>query len=288
MEQQGSGVWGPFGSRLLAYTEHTGELVFAPEQVPLGWCLATVGAAGLLRPVAAVQGATGRLLVAMWLFYVVVFHYLANLPTDSPMALGVLARFWMQADALFCVAVGAGVATLGKLWAARPASRPAPPPAATRSKPRRTTGSGKARAAQGDTSGALDAEAAPAAMSWLAAWSAIVLALASIGAGVAQRFALMDHSTSGNTMVAHGRAVLATLPQDAVLLSFTDLNWNTVRYLQQCEGQRPDITHISMQLMPYPWFERQHALYPDITFPPVPRDATSDKKARCAPHTSIH
>ena len=72
------------------------------------------------------------------------------------------------------------------------------------------------------------------------------------------------------------RAVLAAVPEGGILLSFTDMNWNGVRYLQvregvmradnthsamtrlegvlqACENLRPDVTHLSLQLMPYPW-----------------------------------
>ena len=45
-----------------------------------------------------------------------------------------------------------------------------------------------------------------------------------------------------------------------------------MRYLRQCEGRRPDLTHLSVQLLPYPWFERQKedkALYPKVVFPPL-------------------
>ena len=71
-----------------------------------------------------------------------------------------------------------------------------------------------------------------------------------------------------------------------------DINWNAVRYIQQCEPNRtletlhtgplvhltrlqqptpltpagmsyPTVTHVSFQLMPYPWFPSHQApLYP--------------------------
>jgi hypothetical protein len=44
--------------------------------------------------------------------------------------------------------------------------------------------------------------------------------------------------------------VLDQLPPRSLLLSHTDLTWNPVRYLQTCEGQRPDVTHLSLQLLP--------------------------------------
>jgi len=44
--------------------------------------------------------------------YVVVFHYLANIPVGTPMADGVLARFWMQPDAAMATLFGTGCAAL--------------------------------------------------------------------------------------------------------------------------------------------------------------------------------
>ncbi len=40
----------------------------------------------------------------------------------------------------------------------------------------------------------------------------------------------------------------------------TDLDWNSVRYLQHCEGIRPDVTLLSLQLMPFPWFIGQQVV----------------------------
>jgi hypothetical protein len=47
-------------------------------------------------------------------------------------------------------------------------------------------------------------------------------------------------------------------------------------FVQACEHLRPDVTHVSLQLLPYPWFQRQHALFPGIVFPSIPRDASTD------------
>ena len=80
----------------------------------------------------------------------------------------------------------------------------------------------------------------------------------------------------GGAVQSYGQAVLASLPRKSLLLSHTDLTWNSVRYLQACQGRRPDVTHLSSQLMLYPWFARQRHLYPDVAFQPVPRDASAD------------
>ncbi|KAG7399005.1 hypothetical protein PHYBOEH_009896 [Phytophthora boehmeriae] len=67
------------------------------------------------------------------------------------------------------------------------------------------------------------------------------------------------------------------MPRNSVLLSYTDITWNSVRYLQTCEGVRSDVTHLSLQLLPFPWFPRQHALYPTVKFPLIHRDASTVK-----------
>lgn len=69
-------------------------------------------------------------------------------------------------------------------------------------------------------------------------------------------------------MHRYAAAALASLPPRSLLLAHTDLDWNPVRYLRHCEGLRPDVTHLSFQLMPYPWFRtQQEPLYPHIRFP---------------------
>lgn len=48
-------------------------------------------------------------LLAAFLFYVIVFHYLANLPISTkPLYVGVQMRFWMQGFVLFTLFIGVG------------------------------------------------------------------------------------------------------------------------------------------------------------------------------------
>ncbi|OWZ08860.1 putative membrane protein [Phytophthora megakarya] len=84
---------------------------------------------------------------------------------------------------------------------------------------------------------------------------------------------------AGDLIRRHGEAIFDVLPRNAVLLSYTDINWNSVRYLQVCEGTRPDVTHLSLQLLPFPWFPRQHELYPTIMFPPLRPDVSTIKSS---------
>jgi hypothetical protein len=144
------------------------------------------------------------------------------------------------------------------------------------------------------------------------------------------RFTLLDRSTSGYAMHQYGLQILTSIARyepshlltdktaaasrsasgsvEKILFSHTDLNWNTVRYLQSCEGvgssaltsrnfsgrlprwksphfpspvvaveaeaktenEQQTISHLNFQLIPFPWFEKQQApLYPTIVFPPL-------------------
>lgn len=78
----------------------------------------------------------------------------------------------------------------------------------------------------------------------------------------------------------HATAVLASLPKNSLLLSYSDLNWNSVRYLQACENKRNDVTHLSLQLIPYPWFEEQQStLYSHVVFPQIKADISTDRQS---------
>ncbi|KAL4141136.1 hypothetical protein PRNP1_014258 [Phytophthora ramorum] len=94
-----------------------------------------------------------------------------------------------------------------------------------------------------------------------------------------QRNQPIGDDMNGDMIRRHGEAIFQVVPRDAVVLSYTDINWNSLRYLQACENVRPDVTHLSLQLLPFPWFPRQHSLYPTIAFPPVQRGVSTVKSS---------
>lgn len=53
------------------------------------------------------------------------------------------------------------------------------------------------------------------------------------------------------------RAALEGLPQNALVVSKGDLYWNTLRYLQFCEGLRPDVELLDIELLKAPWMNRR-------------------------------
>ena len=159
--------------------------------------------------------------------YVVVFHYLANLPTGGAMAEGVLARFWMQPDGAMFVVFGMGVAAI----------------------PRLLTKAASLRDGAGVVVRAVT----------------VFVCLALPLVAVTTHLDTMDRSGSGGELMGRymapnvagyvcdyaepqletcaagwcslgrfGEAVLQSVPPNSLLLSQTDLNWNTVRYLQVC------------------------------------------------------
>ncbi len=47
-----------------------------------------------------------------------------------------------------------------------------------------------------------------------------------------------------------------------------DVITNSIRYLQRCEGYRPDVQHLDQSMMTYAWFKiKQERHFKDIIFP---------------------
>ena len=214
-----------FASQLRAWATHA-----AKETLGIGIglaLLAAAGAAGLsfrvapnnATPAHSATRSWVRLVVASLVFYLGAFHALANLPVDDHVLLGVLTRFWLQADVLVCVLAGIGFAVLG------------------------------ARLGQ-----------------WRAAapWT-----LAALLVALRICFSVGERAGGGDDLVErYGRALLAPLPGNALLLTRGDLSTNVVRYLQACEGLRPDVVVLDQELMTKTWFiDRARRAYPDIVFP---------------------
>jgi hypothetical protein len=79
----------------------------------------------------------------------------------------------------------------------------------------------------------------------------------------------MTKCRDGWVIHSYGQLILDSLPEGgSLLLAHTDLDWNPVRYLRHCAGLRTDVTHLSFQLMPFPWYpKQQQPLYPHVSFP---------------------
>lgn len=77
---------------------------------------------------------------------------------------------------------------------------------------------------------------------------------------------MMDQS-GNNHFRQYALAVLDTLPQDSLLFANYDQQWTSIRYLQECEGHRKDVTSINLSMMTYSWWDVKRDLYDEIHFP---------------------
>jgi hypothetical protein len=106
------------------------------------------------------------------------------------------------------------------------------------------------------------------------------LAAAAVALAVGLQF--RAHDQRGNRVVeALGRSILDSLPKDALLLVKGDIVSNSVRYLQRCEGARPDVRAVDQEMMSYRWFVRTRAaalegvVFPGVVYNPFEPDGFS-------------
>ncbi len=177
-----------------------------------------------------------------WLFYQIMWHFvLSNLPiTAVPMAYAVHARFWMQPLMLAVILAAVGLAAIERfavnLVFPSPSSRQIP-----------TT--------------------YVHSLSLISMSMELVVTLALLSFVCKVRWEGADRSQTGWTIHRYGEQLLSKIPENSLLVAHTDIDLNVVRYLRECEGLRPDITHLSFQYMPYPWFHKiQAPKYSNVTF----------------------
>ena len=221
---------------------------------------------------------------AAWLVYTGVWHcVLSNLPLHAPVPYGVHARFWMQPSVLMCVLAGVGIGYTFNWATARSGEGKNRGASGTIRKKGKLKGKGTSDSdASTHTPATSHATVTSSSSHRLLDWGLCGLLLSAL---IATRLHEQNRSWSGWAVHRYAEAVLDSMPANAVLLSHTDLDWNPVRFLQHCQAAREDVTHLSLQLMPYPWFAQQQApLYPHIDFvPPFPgvsTDRYSDGNAK--------
>lgn len=204
--------------------------------------------------VAAVAASSPAAIPFFLAFYFFVFHNLSNMPLRDPLLYGVHARFWLQPNALVFLLVGIGAAgivnaAIGYLDRS---------PAAKNS----STGSDDG-AKPGEHSSPAKLYSAPSVVSFAAASGMLYLAYVQHKRNAPK----MKLYASDDVMDRYARALLEPLPHKAVLITSYDMQWTAARYLQTCEGVRPDIFILNGPVMSYNWFSAQRHLYPEVRFP---------------------
>ncbi len=196
--------------------------------VPL---LAALGAIWMLLPSCRLRLVQACLLLG-YLLYVGVFHYLANLNPLEPLYLGVQARFWIQANLYVFFWAGVGLHCVGVLL----------------TRLRSTSGF-------------------PFVTGKLVTVLSCLVAMAFVSAQLGLHWHQRNHRDS-KVFAAFGTSSLRSFPDNAVVFLNGDLNNNLIKYPQQCEGMRRNLTLVSLQLMSWNWFvPMQRHNYPAVTFP---------------------
>ncbi|HEY2773880.1 MAG TPA: DUF2723 domain-containing protein [Candidatus Binatia bacterium] len=100
-------------------------------------------------------------------------------------------------------------------------------------------------------------------------WTGSFAALAALLVPIQLASNFAGHDESDNRYVAdYGKAILAALPPNALLLTFGDVISNSVRYEQACESYRPDVVVLDQEMMTKSWYiERARIEHPDLAFP---------------------
>ena len=104
----------------------------------------------------------------------------------------------------------------------------------------------------------------------------VVLAMAIAVLHSTRRGMISNDESSNFHFESYARSMLEPLPIGAVLFINYDQTWTSVRYLQECEGVRTDVTSINLSMMSYPWWKTKHHLYPRLTFPGTHYGPTND------------
>lgn len=193
-----------------------------------------------------------QLVLLMFFTYIIIFHALSNLPLSEAMPFEVHRRFWMQPNLILCTWVGIGISIILNFIKMKMSSK---------------------------------IDDASNNKVQVIMFCFYLAAMFLKGNKWYEQHELMfnvyGQGPLGNYFELHGQAILNTIPKNSLLLSFTDLNWNSIRYLQACENKRLDVTHLNFQIMPFPWFEKtQKKLYKEdgVIFPKIDYKSASMKK----------
>lgn len=73
--------------------------------------------------------------------------------------------------------------------------------------------------------------------------------------------------SSNNYFRNYALSILEPLPANSLLLSNYDQQWTSIRYMQECEGVRRDVTSINPSMMTFEWWKTKRVLYGNVSFP---------------------
>ena len=171
------------------------------------------------------------MIIGAYLFYMIVFHYLANLPIDEGLLYGVQARFWQQPNTITFLWAGIGLA-----WVSHCTSLHA-----------HETFLNLYRSAIlnfSSTNKVLAKLFHKLHFPYLAHFLAAALVIVQ----VTRSYQKMDMH-SNDFILRYARSIAQSLPKKSLWLTNYDQQWTSFRYLQACESFRPDISFLSVSIV---------------------------------------
>mmetsp|Transcript_21047 Transcript_21047/g.30398 ORF Transcript_21047/g.30398 Transcript_21047/m.30398 type:complete len:795 (-) Transcript_21047:201-2585(-) len=191
---------------------------------------------------------TQVVLVCTYIFYFIVFHSLSNLPLDNKLLYGVHQRFWMQPNVLLFIFGGMGFIFVFDWIDAV------------------LCGANTSQHKKRKDEGISEKSIVVPSHCYVLRIVAMCLALGAILYQLRVWYPISDQSDAYHFR-NYASALLSPLPNNSVLLINYDMQWTSVRYMQACEGIRPDVTVINLSMMTYQWFQHKRSLYPHLSFP---------------------
>lgn len=194
------------------------------------------------------------------LFYFGVFHSLSNLPLSNKLLYGVHQRFWMQPNLITFAYGGIGfyyfVRLLEYLCSCVCGNSSSGSFSVNNSKSKESVKDSKQRNKQEED--AKDSNNTGAALSlWHLIQVLVAVALVYLQH---QSQLFRSNQSEGDHFNRYARALLSPLPINSILIINYDQQWTSVRYLQNCEGFRTDVTTINLSMMSYEWFQEKQKL----------------------------
>lgn len=237
--------------RLLDYVRsvHFEEGLFIA--LPLALC----GCVGSLRTLSRPT----RTLIPLSSFtlHLAVISYLANMDTERALMRGVFRRFWQQPNVYLFILCGDGANVVCRFLGDRSAE-----PVSTHVKRRRQVQTHDVQPKRESRN-----VASKSPRTDLVSLSAFVGSLSLVITQCARHFEMRDFH-DGRHIHNYGEQILNTLPHESILLVTEDLNNNAIKYVQECEGLRDDVSVLSVPLMTYSWwYETQRRHYPRVVLP---------------------
>lgn len=152
-----------------------------------------------------------KTMVISAIFYLLVFHVLANMDLSNRLFYDIQSRFWMAPNIVASLLMGYGILYCVRLGSFRIPRFP-----------------------------------------W--AQSLAALCILSIGLQVFLHYKIEDYSKN-QVFENVGRSMLGSLPENATLFMRGDIYVNVVRYLQDVEGFRTDVSALPFDLLWWPWMK---------------------------------